>query len=146
MFNFPMARKDNEQGLLRVDSLFDDLLGFPVKFGWDSFASLPAVDVYEQGGNIVVKAELPGMKPEELHLAVEDDLLTISGEKKQENEVKEKDYYHLERTFGRFERRLRLPETVKAEGAKASYKDGILQVELPKSEQTKRKKINIEVK
>ncbi|MBN3039481.1 MAG: Hsp20/alpha crystallin family protein [Candidatus Omnitrophica bacterium] len=146
MFNFPVVRRNNSDGLVRIDNLFDDFFKAPIKWGLTGFETLPAVDIYEKGNSVVVKAEIPGVKSEELDIAVDDGLLTISGEKKQENEVKEKDYYRLESAYGRFERTIRLPSEVKAENAKATYKDGVLKVELPKSEESKKKKINIDVK
>ncbi len=140
MFNFPIVRKN------RIDNLFDEFFQAPLRLDLAGIEALPAVDIYEKDNKIVVKAEIPGVKSEQLEVTVDDDLLTISGEKSQENEVKEKDYYRLERAFGRFQRTLRLPEAVKAEGAQATYKHGVLRIELAKSEQTKSKKIKIDVK
>ena len=145
MFNFPIVRRNREDSLLKIDNLFDEFFRSPLKLGLAGFEALPAVDIYEKDNKIMVKAEIPGVKSEELNVSVDDDLLTISGEKKQENEVKEKDYYRLETAYGRVERTVRLPEAVKAEGAKATYKNGVLKIELCKSEEAKKKKINIEV-
>jgi HSP20 family protein len=146
MFNFPIVRRGNNENLLKVDNLFDDFFRAPLRLGITGFETLPAVDVYEKDNTVTVKAEIPGVKSEELDVTIDDDLLTISGEKKHENEVKEKDYYRLESAYGRFERTIRLPEAVKAEGAKAAYKNGVLKIELPKSDQTKKKKLKIDVK
>jgi HSP20 family protein len=145
MFNFPAVRRNKADNLLSVDNLFDEFFRMPLGFGLAGLEALPAVDIYEKDNKITVKAEIPGVKSGELNVSVEDDLLTISGEKKQENEVKEKDYYRLERSFGRFERRIRLPEAVQAETAHAAYKDGVLKIELTKSEDTKKKKLKIDV-
>lgn len=145
MFNFPTVRRDRADNLLRVDNLFDEFLKAPFGLAFTGLETVPAVDIYEKDGKITVRAEIPGAKSEELNVSVDDNLLTISGEKKQENEVKEKDYYRLEAAYGRFERTVRLPEAVKAEGAKASYKNGVLKIELPKAEEAKSKKIKIDV-
>ncbi|MFC1631417.1 Hsp20/alpha crystallin family protein [Candidatus Omnitrophota bacterium] len=145
MFNFPVVRRNNTNNLLCLDSLFDEVFKAPLKFNLGGLETLPAVDVYSKGNQVTVKAEIPGAKAEDLNVTIDDDLLTISGEKKQENEVKEKDFYRLERAFGRFERAVRLPEAVKAEGAKANYKNGVLKIELTKSEETKKKQINVDV-
>jgi len=105
----------------------------------------PALDVYETENDIVVKAELPGMKPEDVDISVVGDTLTIKGEKKQEEEIKKENYYRLERSYGSFQRSLRLPVDVKPDKIKATYKDGVLKVTLPKSEEVKPKKIEIKV-
>ena len=133
-------------GEFELDRIFEDFFkrSFPVKiFSKDI---VPLIDVYEKDNRVIVKAELAGMKPEEVDISVDGNLLTISGEKKQENEVKEKDYYRLERSYGSFQRAVELPTGIKADQAKASYKNGILQIELPKSEDSRKKKIKIEVR
>lgn len=145
MFNVPMIRRNRIDNLFKVDRLFEEFFKVPFRFDLGGFEALPAVDIYEKDNRIMVKAEIPGVESEELNVSVDDDLLTISGEKRQENEVKEKDYYRLERVFGRFERTIRLPQAVKAEGARATYKNGVLKIELPKSEETKKKRIKIDV-
>ena len=103
----------------------------------------PAVDIYEDGDDVVVKAEIPGMKKEDIDVTITDNSLTISGEKKQEEEVKEKDYHRIERSYGSFSRSFRLPDNVKAGKAKASFKDGVLEIRLPKTKESKQKKIEI---
>lgn len=145
MFNFPMIRKGSLNELLRFDNLFNDFFKAPFGLTLTGLETVPAVDIYEKGDKITVRAEIPGAKSEELNVSVDDDLLTISGEKKQENEVKEQDYYRLETAYGRFERTIRLPEAVQAEGAKAGYKNGVLKIELSKAEEAKSKKIKIDV-
>lgn len=145
MFNFPAVRKDRVDNLLGLDNLFDEFFKTPVSLAFPGFESLPTVDIYRKGDKITVRAEIPGIKSDQLNVSVDDDLLTISGEKKYENEVKEKDYYRMEASYGRFERTVRLPEAVKAEGAVAVYKNGVLKIELQKSEDTKKKQIKINV-
>lgn len=105
----------------------------------------PTVDMYEDKGDIVVKAELPGMGKDEIEVTLRDSSLTIKGEKKKEEKVKEKDYYRCEREYGSFLRTVALPAEVKAEGVKAAFKDGVLEVRLPKSEHAKKKEVQVRV-
>jgi HSP20 family protein len=105
----------------------------------------PAIEIYEEKDDVVVKAEIPGMKKEELDINISDTLLTIKGEKKQEEEVKKKGYYYSERSYGSFVRTIDLPKEVKADKAYANFKDGVLEVRLPKTEEAKRKEVKIKV-
>jgi HSP20 family protein len=93
----------------------------------------PTVDIFEDGNDVVVKAELPGMKKDDIEVNISDDVITISGEKKTEDKVEKKDYYRLERSFGAFTRTLQLPAETQTDKAKASFKDGILEVRIPKT-------------
>jgi HSP20 family protein len=106
----------------------------------------PKVDIFEEGENFVVKAEIPGMKKEEIEVNLTDDMVTISGEKKKEEKVEKKDYYRLERSYGSFSRSFRLPKEIQTDKAKATFKDGILELKVPKTEAAikKEKKIPIE--
>ncbi len=99
----------------------------------------PSVDVFEEGDDVVVKAELPGIKKEDIEVNLSDDIMTISGEKKKEEKVQKKDYYSLERSFGSFRRSFRLPSEVLPDKAKAAFKDGILEIRVPKSDEAKKK-------
>ena len=108
--------------------------------GWN-----PTLDVYEEKDEVVAKAELPGMKKEDLEISVQDGVLTISGERKEEEELKDAETYRSERFFGKFHRSLALPATVDPSKVKAAYKDGVLTVTLPKKEEAKPKTIDIEV-
>ena len=105
----------------------------------------PAVDVYEDKDNLFVKAELPGMKREEIEVSLHDGTLSISGERKSETKQGKGDVYRAERFFGRFQRTVTLPAAVAADKVKAQYKDGILTVTLPKTEEAKPKQIDINV-
>ncbi len=105
---------------------------------------LPAVDVLEDKEKITVKADLPGLKKDEIDISLNGDILTIKGEKKSEEEVKEKNYYRAERFYGTFQRSIVLPAAVQEGKIKAAYQEGVLQVELPKKKETKGKKIQIE--
>ena len=106
----------------------------------------PTVDIFEDGTDVVVKAELPGMKKDDIDVNISDDVVTISGEKRTEEKVEKKDYYRLERSFGSFTRTLRLPSEIQSDKAKASFKEGILEVRIPKTEAAvqKVKKITVE--
>ena len=106
----------------------------------------PTVDIFEDGTDVVVKAELPGMKKDDIDVNISDDVVTISGEKRTEEKVEKKDFYRVERSFGSFTRTLRLPSEIQSDKAKASFKDGILEVRIPKTEAAvqKVKKITVE--
>jgi HSP20 family protein len=107
---------------------------------------MPHMDVYEKGDNLVVKAELPGMKEEDIDVSVVGDRLTIKGEKKAESEVKDEDYYLSERTYGSFSRSVSLPSSVDSSKIEANYENGVLQVILPKTTEVKPKKIAVSAK
>lgn len=101
---------------------------------------MPAVDVYEDKDDVVIKAELPGLAKEDITVQVTDAVLTINGEKKREEEIQEGEYYSSERTYGAFSRAIDLPCDVKADQVKASFNQGVLEVRLPKTEEAKKKK------
>ena len=128
-------------------SLTDDAVWFFRGFEMDPeyFDTVwyPSVDVAENEHSYEVKAELPGLKKEDIKLSLEDNVLTLEGERKEESETKKKNVRISERAYGRFQRCFRLPKEVSAEGVKASYKDGILTVEIPKSEAAKPKLIDV---
>lgn len=121
------------------------LSGYPVK-EWESLEGFGkfAIDVQDKKNNLIVKADIPGMKKEDIEISVHDDSLVIKGEKKQEKEVKEKDFYKKERSFGSFYRAVSLPCRVNEKEIKASYKDGVLELTLPKNGGEKAKKIKVE--
>jgi HSP20 family protein len=103
----------------------------------------PAVDMFDNDDKIVIKAELPGMKKNDFSVDVKDRVLTLSGERNYDNEVKEENYYRRERTYGRFKRAFHLPADVDADNIKAEFKDGVLRVEIPKPEAQKPKQITV---
>ncbi len=107
---------------------------------------LPAVDVFDTKDSVVLKAELAGMDPDEIQIEVEDNVLTIKGERKFEETVDEERYYRVERRFGSFQRNLALPQGVKPEDISAAYEDGILTVTVPKVEEEKPKRIEVKAK
>ncbi len=104
----------------------------------------PLADVKETDEEVVVTMDLPGMDKGDVEITVTENALEVRAERKTEKEEKEEEFYRKERTFARFERSLKLPAEVKAEDAKASLKDGVLEVHLPKVEVTARKKVTIE--
>ena len=106
----------------------------------------PIVDIEEDNENITVKAEIPGMKKDDIKVSVKGNMLTITGERKQESETKEKTFHRVERSYGKFSRMITLPSDVEADKVKASYKDGILNITLPKPEAIKPKHIDVEIK
>ena len=105
----------------------------------------PAVDIFEGEHELVVKADLPDIKPEELDIRVENNILTIRGERKFEKKVDEKNYLRVERSYGSFARSFSLANTVNTEAIKADYKDGVLTLSIPKREEAKPKQIKVNV-
>lgn len=105
----------------------------------------PALDVYEEKDHFVVKAELPGMKKEEIEVSFQDGSLSLSGERKSESKHADAEVYRAERFFGRFQRTVTLPAPVAPDRIKAAYKDGVLTVTLPKTEEAKPKQIDVSI-
>ena len=103
----------------------------------------PAMDMYEDKDNVYVRAELPGMKKEDIDLALHEGSLSLSGERKSEEHAEDAEVYRAERFFGRFQRTVTLPTPVATDKVKAQYKDGILTVTLPKAEEAKPKHIDV---
>ena len=103
----------------------------------------PAVDLYEKDDHFVIKAELPGVDKKDIAIDLKDRVLTLSGERSYENEVKEENYYRRERSYGKFQRAFTLPADVDSDKIKAEFKDGLLQIEVPKPEQQKPKQVTI---
>lgn len=106
---------------------------------------VPDVDLKEEKDRIVVRADIPGIKKEELSITVKEDLLTLKGERKESQEKKEKDYTYSERFEGSFIRVLELPSGVKAADVKAVYRDGVLEITLPKDENAKSKEVKVQI-
>ena len=107
---------------------------------------IPEVDILERNGDILVRADLPGMKREDIEVAVEGDLLIIRGHRKEEKEVKEEDYYRSERSVGQFARTFSLPEGVEADNIQATYQNGVLEVKMPRPVAPVAKKLKVPVK
>ena len=103
----------------------------------------PVVDMYDEGDRIVIKAELPGMEKKEISVDVKDRVLTLSGERNYDNEVKEENYYRRERAYGKFQRAFSLPAEVDSDNIKADFKGGLLKIEVPKPEKQNPKEITV---
>jgi len=103
----------------------------------------PSVDIYENKDQIVLEAELPGMKQEDFDLSIENNVITLRGERKFEKTDETDNYHRVERSYGAFTRSFTLPQTVSAEGATAEYNNGVLRVTLPKKEETKARRIQV---
>ena len=130
-----------------IDRLFEDSFVQP-RWGWMApmTAANLAIDMFETKDEVVVKAALPGVKPEQVEVTITGNTLTISGESKEESEVKEKDYIRKERHYGSFTRSVTLPSGLKADRADATFEDGVLTLKVPKSEEVKPKSIKIKSK
>ena len=105
----------------------------------------PPVDIYEDGDNLVLKAELPGINPDDVEVRVENNTLYLKGERKFEKEVKEQNYHRVERSYGTFTRTFALPNSIDADKVAANYKDGVLTLTMPKKEEAKPKTIKVNV-
>ncbi len=130
-----------------MDHLFEDSFVRP-RWGWVApmRAANLAIDMYETNDQVVVKAALPGIKPEEIEITITGNTLTISGESKEESQVNEKDYIRKEQRYGSFTRSVTLPNGLKADKADATFENGVLTLQVPKSEQVKPKTIKIKSK
>lgn len=131
-----------------MDRLFDDAFTRPFSVSREGGSnwSSPAIDMYQTGDEVVLKAALPGIKPDEVQINVTGDVLTIRGETKQEEEKQDKSWQIREHRWGAFERSVRLPTGVIADKAKAEFDNGILTISLPKSEEVKPKMISVRTK
>ena len=143
-----LVRWEPFAGFGDVRSVFNDL--FDENFGRSSAQPsmskwYPAVDVLESKESYLIRAELPGMKREDIKVEVKDGTLDLSGERKSEKPAEGVEYRHAERVAAKFWRSFSLPETVKQEGIEATYKDGILEIRVPKVEEAKPRQIEISV-
>jgi HSP20 family protein len=127
-----------------MDRLFDDAFTRPL--GISGVSAMPAIDMYQTNDEVVVKATMPGLKAEDVHITVTGETLTLRGEYKQENEQKEATYHIREHRSGSFERSLLLPTDVKADKAKADFENGILTITMPIAEEVKPISITIKAK
>lgn len=134
----------------RMNRLFDEAFRGTPRAGEEDWALggswAPLVDIYEHEGNIVLKAELPGIEPKDVDIRVENNVLTLRGERHIDTEVKREQYHRVERAYGTFSRSFTLPSVVDTEKIKAEYKDGVLRMTLPTKEEAKPKQISIAVK
>ncbi|PID58333.1 molecular chaperone [candidate division KSB3 bacterium] len=151
-----LARWEPFQGIRRRGNIFRDLSQMQEEMNrfFDDFFGehqthiaqgqwIPSIDVSESDGEVLVKAELPGMTHEDIEVNLQDNVLTLKGEKKQEKHDDKECFHCLERSYGSFTRSFSLPAGVKAEQISATFKDGVLAITLPKSEEVQPKKISI---
>jgi HSP20 family protein len=146
MFELIPWRENRELGRMRdeMDRLFDRFFDdWPFGLSTREGGWMPSVDVSETAKEVVVNAELPGMEPKDIDLSLHDGVLTIRGERKHEHEEKEKAFHRIERRYGSFSRAIRLPSEVELDKVKAAYKDGVLNIRMPKTKQTSVKKIEV---
>ena len=137
--------RDFDRMRQEVDRFWDTFMPTAFKRTDESGDWLPSLDVSETKNEFVVNAEVPGMDPKDIDISLANGTLTIKGEKKQEREEKEEDYHLVERHYGSFMRSVMLPSEVKQDKINASYKNGVLKVVLPKSEEAKKKEVKIKV-
>ena len=131
----------------RMNRLFDESVR-NVRTGDEALSSAtwsPAVDIYETANEVVVKAELPEVNQSDIDIQVENNTLTLRGERKFDKETKQENFHRIERAYGVFSRSFTLPSTVDQERIKADYKDGILRISLPKREASKPKQIKVAI-
>lgn len=149
-WNLTKGRKEDEFGLdlfrKDISRVFDDFFSLKPT---DLFESewIPSIDVEDKKKSITLKAEIPGIDEKDLNVTIEKNILTISGEKKEERreEDKDKKYLFSERKFGSFSRSVVLPEGIKADNVKATFKKGVLNIEIPKENEAETKRIDIKV-
>jgi HSP20 family protein len=136
------------EDLLRCDKMFDSFFRGGIQDDGTLFPSVwtPAVDIAEHDNEYVVKVELPGVSKDDVKITMQENILTIRGEKKEEKESKESNYHRVERSYGSFQRSFTLPTQVKSHKIEALYADGILVVTLPKAEEARPKQIEVKVK
>ena len=132
----------------RMNQIFEDALARSRgrDEGLRSGMWMPAVDIYENNDSVVVKAELPGVEKDQISVEVKDGILSLRGERKLEKEVKEESYHRIERSYGSFQRSFSLPVSVDQDKVTAHYRNGVLEVTLPKKEKAKPKQIQVSVK
>jgi HSP20 family protein len=128
-----------------IDRLFEQPLAEFARTSQLFSGWAPALDIYEDKDNLYVKAELPGMKREDIDVSLHDGTLSISGERKSEQKHEDGEIYRAERFVGKFQRTVSLPNPVAADKVKAQYRDGLLTVTLPKTEESKPKHIDVNV-
>lgn len=143
----PETRREGAMETQRPRSLFDmmeDMWRTPFEFGSLREYDFPAVNISENDKDILVKAELPGMEAKDIDISINKNNLILQGEKKFEDEEKKENYHRIERTYGNFYRAIPLPTDIDEDNISAKFKNGILEVKLPKIEKSRGKKIEIE--
>jgi HSP20 family protein len=128
-----------------VNQLFADSVVRSPWFQGGERGYVPSLDVSEQADAYIVEAAVPGLKAEDLNVTIENNVLSISGEIKQEHDANEQNYHHRERFYGKFQRSITLPTTVKADAIQAALNHGVLRLEIPKAEEVKPRRISVNV-
>lgn len=137
-----------------TEKWFEDVFKRPFPFApsllsrWkipDMEEIVPSVDMFEEKNEVVIKAELPGMKKEDIDISLTDNTITLSGEKKKEEKVEKKNYYRVERSEGSFRRSFRLPAEVQTDKAEANFRDGVLEIRVPKTEEAIKQKVKVSI-
>ncbi len=140
--------KELEEMRRDMERLFEEFFK-PVRRRWyipaDEGVIMPNIELYDRKSELVLRAELPGVKKEDISLTITDDRLTLKGEIKRQEEVSEDNYYLSEIRYGSFSRTITLPVDVDSENVKATFKDGVLEVVLPKKEESRPREIKVEV-
>ncbi len=144
--------KDLQEMRKDMDRLFSDFFD-PLPRQWrrwwprsiESGVIVPNIDMYDRKNEVVLEAELPGVDKNDIDVSVTEDTLTLRGEIKRDEDVKDQDYYTFERSYGSFNRSISLPSVVDTEKAKASFKNGVLEIVLPKKEEAKPKEIKLDI-
>jgi len=139
----PFSSVSDMQG--EMNRLFDSVFGRPVSTAAGTRAWAPVFDMYETKDELVLNIELPGVREKDISLSITGDLLTVKGERAFNQELKDENYVHLERVYGKFERSIQLPMPVQADRVKATFRDGVLEVRLPKADEVKPKDIKIDI-
>jgi HSP20 family protein len=138
----PFRNMSDMQG--EVNRLFDSFLGRPAT-GAAARIWAPVLDIHETKDELVLNFEVPGISDKDVSLSITGDLLTLKGERTANRDVKDESVHHVERVYGKFERTVQLPMAVQADKVKATYRDGVLEVKLPKAEEVKPKAIKIDI-
>jgi len=143
-----ITRKDSFRSFASLQDQLNRLFegNFPVRSEESALTAwAPSVDIYETENELVIKADLPEVSEKDIDIRVENNTMTIRGERKFEQKVKEENYLRVERSYGSFSRSFSLPSTVNTEAIKADYKQGVLTVELPKRAESKPKQVKVNV-
>ena len=148
-FGIPLTRwepfRDVGEIQHEVNRLFDNFFGRPATLQAAERTWVPLCDMHETKDDLYVTLEVPGIREKDVHVAITGDLLTVKGERRWDKELKDDSFHRVERVYGKFERAVPLPVPVQADKVKASYRDGVLEIKLPKAEEVRPKEIKIDI-
>jgi HSP20 family protein len=139
----PLRQFSDLQG--EVNRLFDSVFGPPATLSTGERIWAPLCDMWETKDEVVVAFEVPGMTEKDINVSITGDMLNVKGERRYQNEQKEESYHRLERAYGKFERTVQLPVAVQPDKVRATYREGLLTITLPKAEEVKSKEIKVEI-